>query len=158
MSVSGALHRDWRDRQHAFEEIAITRTIANFNLTGAQEPERVLGARVSSNLFRVLGVQPLLGRTFRDGEDRISLDDAGGADINIVILSYGLWQRRFGGDPSVLGTSLLLSGQAHTIVGIMRPRLPVSQPRIRAVGAAHHQPGGAAHCASATTAFSRSDA
>jgi putative ABC transport system permease protein len=121
MSVSGALHRDWRDRQHAFEDIAITRNIANFNITGAQEPERVLGARVSSNLFRVLGVQPLLGRTFRDGEDRISLDDAGTADIKVVILSHGLWQRRFGGDPKVLGTPLLLSGQAHTIVGIMGP-------------------------------------
>jgi putative ABC transport system permease protein len=118
MSVSAALHRDWRDRQQAFEDIAITRNIANFNLTGAQEPERVLGARVSSNLFRVLGVQPLLGRTFRDGEDRISLDDAGRADIRIVILSHGLWQRRFGGDPKVLGTPLLLSGQAHTIVSI----------------------------------------
>jgi hypothetical protein len=121
MSVSGAQHRDWRDRQHAFEEIALVRALANFNLTGAQEPERVLGARVSSNLFRVLGVQPLLGRTFRDGEDRISLDGAGRADINIVILSHGLWKRRFGGDPKVLGTSLHLSGQAHTIVGIMGP-------------------------------------
>jgi putative ABC transport system permease protein len=121
MSVSGALHRDWRDRQHAFEEIAITRNVANFNITGAQEPERVLGARVSSNLFRVLGVQPLLGRTFRDGEDRISLDDAGRAPIDIVILSHGLWQRRFGGDPNVLGAKLLLSGQPHTIVGVMGP-------------------------------------
>ena len=121
MSVSGALHQDWRDRQHAFEDIAIVRAIANFNITGAQEPERVLGARVSSNLFRVLGVQPLLGRTFRDGEDRISLDDAGRENIDIVVLSYGLWQRRFGGDPGVLGKPLLLSGQAHTIVGIMGP-------------------------------------
>lgn len=121
MSVSAALHRDWRDRQHAFEEIAISRNIANFNITGAQEPERVLGARVSSNLFRVLGVQPLLGRTFRDGEDRISIDDAGRAEIDIVVLSYGLWQRRFGGDPKVLGTPILLSGQPHTVVGIMGP-------------------------------------
>jgi putative ABC transport system permease protein len=121
MSVSGALHRDWRDRQHAFDEIAIVRNLANFNITGAQEPERVLGARVSSNLFRVLGVQPLLGRTFRDGEDRISLDGAGSENIDIVILSHGLWQRRFGGDPKVLGTPLFLSGRAHTIVGIMGP-------------------------------------
>jgi putative ABC transport system permease protein len=121
MSVSGALHRDLRDRQHAFEEIAIARHIANFNLTGAQEPERVLGARVSSNLFRVLGVQPLLGRAFRDGEDMIALDGPRGADLDIVILSHGLWQRRFGGDPKILGTPLLLSGRPHTIVGVMGP-------------------------------------
>ena len=120
-SVSAALHRDWRDRQHAFEEIGLARHIANFNLTGAQEPERVLGARVSSNLFRVLGVQPLLGRTFRDGEDAIALDGPRGADLAIVILSHGLWQRRFGGDPGVLGKPLLLSDRPHTIVGIMGP-------------------------------------
>ena len=121
MSLSGALHRDLRDRQHAFEEIAIARHVANFNLTGAQEPERVLGARVSSNLFRVLGVQPMLGRTFRDGEDMIALDGPRGADLDIVILSHGLWLRRFGGDPNVLGTPLFLSGQPHTIVGVMGP-------------------------------------
>lgn len=120
-SVSAALHRDWRDRQHAFEEIGIARHIANFNLTGSREPERVLGARVSSNLFRVLGVQPLLGRTFRDGEDAIALDGPRGADLAIVILSHGLWQRKFGGDPGVLGKPVLLSDRPHTIVGIMGP-------------------------------------
>jgi putative ABC transport system permease protein len=117
--ISGALNRDWRDRQHAFEETALVRAIANFNLTGernSQEPERVLGARVSANLFRVLGVQPMIGRAFRDGEDHIALDAARGADLDIVILSHGLWKRRFGSDASIVGASLLLSGRPHTVV------------------------------------------
>ena len=90
------------------------RPIANFNLIGEGEPERLLGARVSPNLFAVLGVTPALGRVFEDGEDRAGRE-------NVVLLSDAFWKPRFGGDPSVVGRAILLSGSPHAVVGVMRP-------------------------------------
>jgi predicted permease len=112
MFVSGSLHRDWREQNHVFEDIALVRPLRNFNITGQGEPERVLAAGITSNLFRVLKVQPIVGRAFRDGEDAIGHD-------TVVILSHGLWQRRFGADPGIVGTTILLSGRPHTVVGVM---------------------------------------
>jgi putative ABC transport system permease protein len=112
--VNGADYRDWRSQNHVFEDIALVRHIANFNLTENGEPERVLGARVSANLFGLLGVTPALGRTFTEEEDEIGHDD-------VVLLSDGLWRRRFGADPSVVGRRIRLSGIPHTVVGVMRP-------------------------------------
>lgn len=105
---------DWRARNHVFEEVAALRPIANFNLTGQNEPERLNGARTSANLFPVLGVTPLLGRTFTEDEDEIGHE-------RVALLSYGLWQRRFGGDPAIVGRSIALSGVPHQVVGVMRP-------------------------------------
>src|SRR5215471_13532951 len=107
---------DWKARNHVFEDIAIVRAIANFNLTGVGEPERLLGSRVSANLFPVLGVTPLLGRTFIADEDQLS----GGSHDRVAILSYGLWVRRFGADPAVVGRTISLSGGPYTVVGVMR--------------------------------------
>jgi predicted permease len=112
--VNGADYREWRSQNHVFEDVALVRHIANFNLTDDGEPERILGARVSANLFDVLGVTPALGRLFTEDEDEIGHDDA-------VLLSDGLWKRRFGGDPSVVGRRIRLSGIPHTVVGVMRP-------------------------------------
>jgi putative ABC transport system permease protein len=104
---------DYRARNHVFEEIAALRAVANFNLIGQGEPERLFAARVSANLFPVLRVSPLLGRTFTEEEDEIGHEQ-------VAILSYGLWQRRFGGDPSVVGRTISLSGVPHTVVGVMQ--------------------------------------
>ena len=105
---------DFRARNHVFEQIAALRAVANFNLTGQGEPERLNGSRVSANLFPVLGVTPLIGRTFTEDEDEIGHD-------HVALLTYGLWQRRFGGDPSVIGRTISLNGEPHTVVGVMRP-------------------------------------
>jgi hypothetical protein len=105
---------DWRARNHVFEEIAALRAVANFNLTGVGEPERLNASRVEARLFRVLGVTPLIGRTFTKDEDEIGHE-------RVAILTYGLWQHRFGADPSIVGQTISLSGVPHTVVGVMRP-------------------------------------
>jgi putative ABC transport system permease protein len=85
-----------------------------FTLTGGGEPERVDGAWVSWNLFDLLGVQPVLGRTFRPEEDRPKVETA-------VILSHGLWQRRYGGDPTIVGRTIHVGGTSRSVVGVMPP-------------------------------------
>jgi putative ABC transport system permease protein len=85
------------------------------SFTGAGEPEPLVGEQVTRDYFDVLGIRPVLGRTFRAEED---VPDA----PRVVILSHGLWQRRFGGDPGVLGRSITLGGEPHEIVGVMPPR------------------------------------
>src|SRR5437667_194552 len=81
--------------------------VRNFNLLGTDEPERLMGATVSANLFSVLRVAPLLGRPFAKGEDTIGHD-------RVAILSYGLWKRRFAADPGAVGRTISLSGVPHT--------------------------------------------
>src|SRR5262245_51183507 len=103
---------DFRARNHVFEEIAALRAVGNFNLTGEGEPERLNASRVSTNLFPVLRVKPLLGRTFTEDEDEIGHEQ-------VAVLTYGLWQRRFGGDPSVIGRKILLNSAPYTVVGVM---------------------------------------
>src|SRR5262245_32669314 len=111
--VNGADHRDWQASNHVFEDIALVRNIANFNLTGdGHEPERLFAARISANLFPVLGVQPALGRGFTEDEDEIGNEQR-------VILSDGLWRRRFAADPSIVGREINLSGVPHLVVGVM---------------------------------------
>jgi putative ABC transport system permease protein len=98
----------------AFSEVAAY-TGRSLTLTGKEEPERVVGLEMSANLFSLLGVRPALGRLFRPEEDR-----PGAAGT--VLLSHDLWLRRFGGDPKVVGTSILVNNRASTIVGVMPPR------------------------------------
>jgi putative ABC transport system permease protein len=107
---------DWRKRQQVFEDLALTRAIGNYNLTGAGEPERLLGARATASLFSTLRATPLIGRTFTEAEQ---LDPQRAASV--AVLSYGLWQRRFGGDPAVVGRRVRLNGLETEIIGVMRP-------------------------------------
>ena len=111
--TSAANYIDWRDQNQVFETMAIVGR-ASFNLTGAGEPERIDGRRVSSSLFPLLAVDPVLGRTFLPEED------SPGAN-RVVILSHGLWQRRFGMRPDVIGQHLTLNGQSYEVVGVMPP-------------------------------------
>lgn len=100
-----------RDRARSFDDLAAFRS-SRLTITDGAEPEQLHGARVSARLFGVLGVPPLLGRTF-DATD----DEPGAA--RATILGYGLWQRRFGGDPGIVGRSVHLNGGSYTVVGIM---------------------------------------
>lgn len=104
---------DWHDQNQVFEGMAAAADLS-FNLTGDGEPERIEGRRISANLFPLLGVGAHLGRTFLPEEDQ-----PGGN--RVVVMSYGLWQRRFGADPSIIGKSLTLNGESCTVVGIMPP-------------------------------------
>ncbi len=83
-------------------------------LTGYGEPERIFSPGASANFFTTLGVEPFLGRTFQPGEDKPGAP-------RVVVLSYGWWQRRFGGDQNILGQSLTISGLPYTVVGILPP-------------------------------------
>jgi putative ABC transport system permease protein len=84
----------------------------DFNLTGAGEPERLYGARVSANFFSILGVQPERGRTFVPEEDDSGRD-------HVVVISHALWARRFGADPGVLNRTVSLDGQSYVVIGIL---------------------------------------
>ena len=102
----------WR-RQTAFQNVsAYEYNGAQFNLTDGAFPEQVHGIRVSADYFRLFGAPVVAGRTFRSDEDR-----PGGG--HVVILSYGLWQRRFGVDPQMIGKTMSLSGTSYTVVGIL---------------------------------------
>jgi len=105
---------DWRDQNQVFEGMAAMLE-ASFNLTGTGDPERLEGNRVSAALFPLLGVEPQIGRVFTAAEDQPGSQ-------RVVLLSYGLWQRRFGGDPGIVGKSLTLNGDSYTAVGVMPAR------------------------------------
>jgi putative ABC transport system permease protein len=109
--VSAPGFKDYRDRTHDFDGVAVE-SQWNVNLTGAGEPERLAGSKVSAQFFATLGVAPLHGRVFRPEEDAIGHEHE-------TVLSYGLWQRDFGGDPSIIGKQASLNGETYDIVGVM---------------------------------------
>ena len=102
---------DWRDQNTVFENLSAW-TTSNFNLTGKDRPERILGARVSSNFFQTLGAQPAIGRAFRPDEDQPGRN-------RLAILSHGLWHDRFNADPAELGKTITLNGDSYTVIGVM---------------------------------------
>ena len=109
---AAANFRDWRDRNRVFEQLAAFDASASFDLSGGNKPERVDGAAVSPGLFELLGVEPLLGRTFSAGEDQLGQE-------RVILLSYGLWQRRFNADASIVGKAIDVNGRNFTVVGVM---------------------------------------
>jgi len=111
MSISYPNFTDWRNQNHSFEKIGVYNR-ASYNLTGAGDAERIQAGQVSADLFSALRVNAALGRVFTNDEDK-----PGGALV--VVLSYGLWQRRFGGQTSILDQSLTLNGKSYTVIGVM---------------------------------------
>jgi predicted permease len=109
--VSPADFLDWRARQQVFADIAAHWSSA-LTLTGAGEPERIGTGIAASSLFRVLGVVPALGRDFRPDEEQAGRNQ-------VVILTHGFWQRRFGGDPRIIGTRLTLDGRPCEVIGVL---------------------------------------
>ncbi|MGI9105209.1 MAG: ABC transporter permease [Pyrinomonadaceae bacterium] len=110
-SVSAPGYVDYRDQTSVFEEIAAS-SYVGYNLTDGGDPDRVLGRRVTANFLPLLGIAPALGRTFLAEEDQPGA--ARGA-----VLSHGLWQRRFGGDPQIVNRTITLNNESHTVVGVM---------------------------------------
>jgi putative ABC transport system permease protein len=102
---------DWRDQNKVFDGMAALADVS-VNLTGAGEPERLDGKRVSASLFPTLGVEPQLGRWFTPEEDQPGAN-------RVVMLSHRLWQRRFGSDPAIVGKTIMLNGAGFSVVGVM---------------------------------------
>ena len=102
--------RDWRASATSFAQMA-ARHGTIFNLTSAGEPVQLSADRVTANFFPTLGVQPALGRGFLPEEEL-------GSENRVVVLSHGLWQRQFGGDRGIVGTTIQLSGNPHTVIGV----------------------------------------
>ena len=118
--VNPADQREWRTGNTVFEDIALANAPQNFNLIGAGEPERLIAARLSSNLLAVLGVSPALGRSFTADDERLGRD-------RLVLLADDLWRRRFGADPAIVGRTINLSGDSYLVVGVMRPEFQFPQ-------------------------------
>ena len=121
--ASAADYFDWRDQQQVFEDLGLTRPVANYNLTGSGEPERLQGARTTASVFSALRVRPVIGRVYTEEEQL----DAGRAS-SVAVLSYGLWQRRFGGDPSVVGRTDSVEWLAISGCRSDERRLSISRP------------------------------
>ena len=113
--ASVANYLDWRGQSNSFENLAIY-TWWSANLGGIEPPERVRGFQVSPNLLDTVGIKVASGRNFRPDEDQPGKD-------NVVILTQGLWQRSFGGDPNVVGRTVNVNGVARTIIGVMPPEV-----------------------------------
>jgi putative ABC transport system permease protein len=109
--VSPADYADYRSDARSFESMAAAQAWG-VTLGGGDRPERVDALQVSAGLFDVLGVPAMLGRTFSAGEDHAGRDQ-------LVVLSHGLWQRRFGADPDIVGRSIAVDGRPRTVVGVM---------------------------------------
>jgi hypothetical protein len=105
-----ANYLDWQARNHVFTDMAATRFVTA-SLTGDGQPEQLSGKKVTPNFFDVLGVQPVVGRPLTAEEDK--------AQTPVVVLGYNLWRRRFGGDESLIGRSILLNGVQTKVVGVM---------------------------------------
>ena len=105
-------YTDWKRMQRTFAGIAATRG-GSASVTSDGPPEQILGRRVSQNFFSVLGVRPAIGRTFTEDEDRTS--------AAVVVISDGLWRRRYGRDPGVVGRTILLSDNRYQVIGVMPP-------------------------------------
>jgi predicted permease len=105
--------RDFKERAQAFVDLA-GESGRPLTLSDGEEPERLFGSLVTANLFPMLGVEPVLGRQFRSEEDRAGAP-------RVVMLSHGLWQRRYASDPAVLGRAITIDGNPHTVIGVMPP-------------------------------------
>src|SRR5215468_9858642 len=114
---------EWRRQNTVFTQLEAYRTVS-YNLTGDGLPERLLAGRVSTGMFKLLGVQPVLGRDFRPEEDQPGNE-------RVVLISDALWQRRFGADPNVLGKTLRLNGENFTVIGVLPPRFHLPDQRER---------------------------
>ncbi len=112
--VAGREFFAWREKNHVFEQSAIYTQGESLTLTGGEAPEEIKALRVSADYFTVLGVTPASGRTFSAEENQVS-------DSRVAVLSYGLWQRRFGSDPNLVGNKITLNDQGYMVIGVMPP-------------------------------------
>ena len=111
---------DWKNRNHVFEDMAAMHGDL-MNLTGDGQPEEVEVKIVTANFFPLMGIRPVVGRTFLPEEDR-----SGGP--RVMLLSSGLWARRYGATPQIVGKNILLSGEKYTVVGVLPPGFDFPDP------------------------------
>ncbi len=111
--VAPANFLDLKEQAQSFEKMAAAQMWGP-NLTGRDQPEHLRGLQLTADMFQLLGVSPIVGRTFSSGEDHTASD-------RVVVLSHDLWVRRFGGDRNVVGQQLTLDGSSFTIIGVMPP-------------------------------------
>ena len=104
----------WEQKDPGFEDLSAQSAIIGMNLEGDASPELLQVTKASRNYFRLLGANPFLGRTFTEKED-----EPGGP--NVLVMSYGLWQRRFNGDASEIGKTISLGGAPYTVIGVLAP-------------------------------------
>jgi putative ABC transport system permease protein len=107
---SPANYLDWKEQNRVFADMAAMR-YAGANLTGNGDPEAVTGRLVTPNLFSMLGVQAAIGRTFAPDEER--------SGAKVVVLTHGLWRRRYGADPTIVGRTIQMNGEPYAVVGVM---------------------------------------
>ncbi|MFZ0085465.1 MAG: ABC transporter permease [Candidatus Acidiferrales bacterium] len=110
-TASAAEFLDWRDMNHVFQELSADRGLS-FAISGNGDPEQVWGSQVSGNFFRMLRIAPLIGRDFTPEDEQPGHEQ-------VVILGYGLWQRRYGGDAGIIGKSILLDQKPCTVIGVL---------------------------------------
>ncbi|MFL6212365.1 MAG: ABC transporter permease [Blastocatellia bacterium] len=111
LPVSIAAFDDWRKQGESFEAVSILDS-QRYAFTGAGTPERVAGVITSASFFEVMSVSPILGRTYTEAEDQPGAN-------RVVVISYALWQSRFGGDKEICGRTMQLDGSNYTIIGVM---------------------------------------
>jgi len=122
-SISFANFRDWRKDNRSFSSMAVSR-VFSFNLIGAGEPEQVDGDLVSSDFFSILGVKPLKGRLFMEGEDEVGAGP-------LALIGEDLWRRKFSSSPDIVGKSITLGPKGYTVVGIIPASFHLSLPSFR---------------------------
>src|ERR1041385_3586832 len=105
---------DWQSQSQSFEQLALYRWW-NANLTGGDAPERIQGFLVTANFLDTTGIKPILGRTFLPEENQPGKDQ-------VAVLTYSLWQRRFGGDPNILDKTITVNSIARRVIGVMPER------------------------------------
>jgi predicted permease len=122
-SISYPNFRDWQHDNHTFAGMAILRG-ASFGLTGLGEAEQLNGVFVTGDFFRILGVNPVIGRTFAAREDEIGAAPA-------VVITEGFWRRKFAASPGAIGRMLTLDGKGYTVIGVVPPVRDISSDSVR---------------------------
>src|SRR5579871_6728884 len=110
-SISSYNITDWQQRNKSFDCIAAYKG-SNLSLTGGDLAERIIGYSVSADFFKALGISAAIGRTFTADEDKPG-------NNHVVVLGYGLWQRRFGSDEKIVGQSIIVNTEKYNVIGVM---------------------------------------
>jgi putative ABC transport system permease protein len=131
--IAPGVYAEWQKRAQSFEQMAVFGG-ASYNLSGdsGQLPEKIEATRASAEFFPTLGVQPAYGRVFLSSDDRPQADAT-------VVLSWGLWKRRFGGDTAIVGRPILLDGKPYTVIGIMPAWFAYPDAQTQIWTAFHHE-------------------
>jgi predicted permease len=133
-NIAGGVFAAWKNQSHGFSDLAIFSVGAQYNLSGTsgQLPEKVRASECSWDLFPTLGVEPALGRGFIAADDQPSANGT-------VVLSWGLWKRRFGGDSSILNQTIRLDAKSYTVIGVMPPWFSFPEQSVQLWTPVYHQ-------------------